>query len=349
MFLPVFLKMNISLYIKSFLLALIISLIIVPVVRYFSIRSEHYDIPNDIKTHKGKVPLLGGIGVFISFLITMLVVRFFTSFPSGTLRELRYIIIGASLIILIGLIDDLKKPRGISAEIKFIIEVLLALFMITRGFNIRFITPEYIAVILSVLWIVGVTNAFNIIDIMDGLSSSQVLVASLGFFLISMPSEDIYVNLLSITLAGAVLGFLPYNLSSKYKIFLGDSGSLFCGFILSITALGTSYSKMNPLGVYAPLLILSIPIYDTFYVSYMRIKKGISPLKGTKDHFALRLEMLGYTRKRILFITFIFSIILSLLAYLVTNVSVFYGVLIYLVALFLFFIASAYISRVDVS
>lgn len=337
-----------KLYILSFIISFFISLILVPFVRYLSIISGHYDVPNEIKTHKGNVPLSGGIAVFISFSLTLILFRFFTSFPTGTLREIRYILIGSFLILLIGFIDDIKKPEGIKAEIKFIIEVLLSIFMITRGFSINFIKPEYIGFILTILWIVGVTNAFNIIDVMDGLSSSQIFISSIAFLLITLPMEQIYVNFLSSALAGSILAFIPYNMSKRYKIFLGDSGSLFCGFLLSVISLGGGYSNTNPLGVYAPVLIFSIPVYDTLYVSYMRIKKGISPFHGTKDHFALRLEVMGYERKKIVIIASLISIVMSMFAYLVTRIITFHAIVLYIIALIFFFIVSKKISIVNV-
>ncbi len=335
-------------YIESFMFSFLLSFLFVPLIRFISIKLGNYDKPSEIKTHKGNIPLSGGVAVFISFSLTLIVFRFLTNFPTGTLRELRYILIGSFFILLIGLIDDITKPKGIKAEIKFLIEVLLAIFMITRGFSINFIKPDYIAFSLTILWIVGITNALNIIDIMDGLSSSQILIAAIAFFLITMPSEAVYVNFLSTALAGAILGFIPYNMSTKYKIFLGDSGSLFCGFILAIISLGASYSNTNPLGVYAPLIILSVPIFDTFYVSYIRIKKGISPFKGTKDHFALRLEIIGFSRKKIVLSTFIFSVITSFLAYLVTIVNLYVGIIIYFIIFLIYLQAAKYLYKIKV-
>lgn len=330
----------INIYFLCFLTALVISLLAVPVIRYISVKIGNYDVPNEIKTHSGKVPLSGGVAVFFSFSLTLILLRLFTSFPTGTLRELRYILIGGFLFLLIGIIDDLKKPTGIRAEYKFLIEVLIALFMVFRGFDIKFIEPKHFADLITVLWIVGISNAFNIIDIMDGLSSSQVFIACIAFFFISLPSEKIYVNSMAIALSGAVLGFIPYNISKKYKIFLGDSGSLFCGFILAVLSLGADYSHTNPLGVYAPVLILLVPIYDTLYVSYMRIKKGISPFKGTKDHFALRLEIAGYSRKKIVGISAAISIVLAFLAYVITRVNVYEGIFIYIMV----FISAVYFA-----
>lgn len=339
---------NIKFYLLCFFSAMALSLLFVPVIRRLSLRYGNYDIPTDIKTHKGRIPLSGGIAVFIAFSAVLIFMRFYTSFPTGTLRDLRYILIGGLIILILGFLDDIKKPEGLPVWLKFTIQFLVAIFMAIMGFRIKFIYPEYLGFILSVLWIVGITNALNIIDIMDGLASSQVLIASLGFLFIALPYESVYVNFLGSAMAGASLGFLPYNLSRKYKIFLGDSGSLFCGFILAILALGTEYSKVNPLGVYAPIFILAIPIYDTFFVSYMRLKKGISPFRGTKDHYALRLEKMGWTRNQIVFLSFIAATILAFSAFLVTRLSLFWGLSVYIIIGGEFLILSAFISKVKI-
>ncbi len=332
----------------AFILAFIFSLVLNPIIRSLYVRWSVYDVPGDIKTHHGMVPHSGGVAIFLSFLISLFIIRFTTHFPTGTLRELRYILFGATVIFLIGLIDDMKKPMGIKAEVKFLIELMLASFMVLRGFSIKFIAPDYIAYILSVLWIVGITNALNIIDIMDGLSSSQIVIASFAFYFITLPQEELYVNLLAGVIGFSVLGFIPFNLSQKRKIFLGDSGSLFCGFILSVVSLGANYSEINPLAVYSPLFILSVPIFDTLYVSYMRIKRGMSPFKGSKDHFAFRLEMMGYSRKRIVLMVCIFSIIMSFFSFVLTKVGLGVGILIFLFVLVFLFYAANYISGVKI-
>src|SRR5262249_18518315 len=161
----------------------------------------------------------------------------------------------------------------------------------------KFVSPSWFADLLSMFWIVGIINAFNIIDIMDGLASGIGMIASLGFLFISLPSEEIYVNFTSAALAGALLGFIPFNLSKRWKIFMGDTGSLLVGFVLAALSLGTSYTRINNVGVFSPLLILGLPIYDTILVSYLRYMRGMSPFRGSRDHFALRLETFGFFRE----------------------------------------------------
>ncbi len=339
---------KLGLYIITFLLALFFSLVSVPLVRKAALFLGFCDSPNEIKTHKGSVPVLGGLGVFFSFAAALVLIRLYTSFPTGTLRDLRYILAGSFLILLLGLADDFKKPAGLSVGFKFAVQFAIAIFMVFSGFKINFISPDYISWALSVIWIVGISNAFNIIDIMDGLSASQALAAALAFWFIALPSEQIYVNFLAASLSGAALGFLPYNFSSRLKIFLGDGGSLFLGFVLAVLSLGDEYSKTNVLAVYAPLFILAVPIYDTFFVSAMRIKKGISPFSGSKDHYALRLEKMGFSRKKVVYISFIFSAFMGLSAWLSTALSWHWSLLIYLIVAAEFLIISKKISSVKI-
>lgn len=335
-------------YFFTFSMSLALSLILVPLIRFLSIKFGFYDKPNEIKTHKGHVPVFGGVGIFLAFSISLIVMRLSTSFPTGTLRDLRYILVGAFLMLMLGIADDIKKPKGLSVGFKFIFQFIVAIFMVISGFQIRFISPDHLSFILSVLWIVGISNAFNIIDIMDGLSSSQIIAAGLAFWFISLPSEHIYVNLMAAAISGAAVGFFPYNMSSKLKIFMGDSGSLFCGFIMAILSLGSEYSRNNALGVYAPIFILAVPLYDTVFVSIMRIKKGISPFSGSKDHYALRLEAMGLSRKKITYTSFLFSILMGTAAWLSTLVPLKWGALIYLITGLGFFIISWHISKIKV-
>ena len=339
---------NFRLYLIAFLLPLGLSLALTPLLRRSAIAIGRVDKPTGLKTHKVPTPLFGGIAVALAFSASLIVMRFYTSFHTGTLRDLRVILAGGAVMFALGLIDDLKKPNGLGVRTKFAIQFMVAFFVVFYGIRIRFVEPQYLSFALSLLWIVGVSNAFNIIDVMDGLSASQVAVASFGFLLIAFPSESIYVNFASAALAGAVLGFLPYNFSTKLKIFMGDCGSLLCGFVLALVAMGTQYTKVNPLGVYAPLFILALPIYDTFFVSIMRLRRGQSPFLGSRDHFALRLEKLGFSRPRIVFGAAIAAVALSVFAWLITRVPLSWGALICFVVGLEFMLISAAIARIKI-
>jgi len=342
------LSKHLHLYFIAFFMPLLLSLILTPVLRKIAVKWKFFDVPSDLKTHKIPVPHVGGLAILLSFSATLVFFRFYTSFPTGTLHNLRFLLFGGFVMFLLGFVDDIHKPEGLSVRAKFAIQFLTAFFVVFYGIKINFIFPEYISQIISVLWIVGISNAINIIDIMDGLSASQVMIASFGFFIIALPSESIYVNFASASLLGAAAGFIPYNFSGKIKTFMGDSGSLFCGFVLAFIAMGTDYSRTNPLGVYAPLLILGLPIYDTVFVSILRMTKGQSPFKGSNDHFALRLKVFGFKPPQIIIISALFALLLSLSAYMITRLSLFWGSLIYIGAFGAFLITSFLLMKVDV-
>ncbi len=319
-------------YFACFLLALGTALLTTPLFRKAAIMFGVLDHPySDVKTHKQPVPYLGGLAVAVGVVIGLLYTRAHTSFPTGTLRSIRGLLLGGGLILVLGLIDDIKL-KGLSYRFKFFIQLVAAMCLLSFDIRIHFIKPIWLGNILTVVWVVGIINAVNIIDIMDGLASGIAVIASLGFFFISLPSEQVHVNLTSVALAGALLGFMPYNFSRRQKIFLGDTGSLFVGFILAALSLGTSYTHVNNAGVFAPLLILGVPIYDTILVSILRLQKGESPFLGSHDHYALRLERHGFYREEILILSYAASLLLTFAAYQV-SVAVFeYALLTYAIA-----------------
>jgi UDP-GlcNAc:undecaprenyl-phosphate/decaprenyl-phosphate GlcNAc-1-phosphate transferase len=318
-------------YLACFLIAFFLSVLLTPAMRWVAIRFHVLDRPiTDIKTHKKAVPYLGGLAVALAVAITLIGARFSTNFPTGTLHALRGIFLGGLVIVLLGLADDLK-PKGLGYRFKFLVQIVAALCLIAFDIRLHFVAPAWFGNALTVLWVVGVINAINIIDIMDGLAGGIGMIAALGFLFISLPSEAIYVNFASAALAGALLGFVPFNLSKRLKIFLGDTGSLLLGFLLAALSLGTSYTRVNSLGLFAPILILGLPIYDTFLVSTLRYRRGKSPFLGSKDHFALRLEKYGFYREEILLMCYATSLLLSFIAFQVTIVPTVYAILIYVI------------------
>ena len=334
-------------YLLALAVPLVLALALTPLIRYLAIRLNFLDKPSSaIKTHKYATPTLGGAAIAIAFFAALVFIRFSTEFPTGTLRNLRGIFVGGTLIFLLGAVDDMLKPKGLGFKTKFAVQILAAAILVYYDMRIKFIEPGYLSIGLSVLWVVGVANAFNIIDIMDGLSATQAITAALGLLWIALPSEDIYVNFAAAALLGATAGFLPYNFLKKKKIFMGDSGSLFLGFMLAAISMGTRYSVVNPLGVYAPLFILAIPIFDTIFVAAMRMKRGHSPFIGSKDHYALRLETLGFSRHQIVFYGAFAALVLSFFAFLATQLPLMWGIWIYFFVGGEFIILSVAISKI---
>ncbi len=338
---------NWILYAIAIIFSFTLSFSLTPLIRKIALIFGWIDSPSSpIKTHKIATPVLGGIALYLAYALTLIFLRLWTRFPTGTLHSLRALLIGGSLIFAGGIFDDINKPKGLNYRVKFFIEFAAAAIVLLNGIRIRFISPNYVAAFLTLLWIVGITNALNIIDIMDGLCASQAAIAALGFLLISLPSEELYVNFASAALAGAALGFLPWNFSKKRKIFMGDSGSLLLGFLLACVSLGTRYSDINPAGVYAPLLILLVPMYDTLFVMILRLMKGKSPFMGSKDHFALRLEKMGYSRPQIVLIAAAIAGFLGFCGFLATQFHLLGAIILYGLLIIPLFILSRALARV---
>ncbi|MDR2616688.1 MAG: undecaprenyl/decaprenyl-phosphate alpha-N-acetylglucosaminyl 1-phosphate transferase [Endomicrobium sp.] len=337
------------LYAYSFFIAVLISVIFTPICRFLAIKLNILDIPTTkIKTHKVSTPYLGGVAIAFAWILSLLLIRAITSFPTLTLRNLRGIIFGAFMMLIVGLADDIKKG-GLGIKPKLVIQFLSASIIVFL-FNIRmdFIPIYWLSCLISIIWIMGITNAFNIIDIMDGLSSGIAVIASFTFLFISLSTQMRYINFCSVALAGALLGFMPYNFSVSKKIFMGDTGSLFVGFVIACISLGTSYSSTSNIGLFAPVFVLAIPIYETFLVSMCRIQKGMLPFIGSKDHYALRLSKMGFSKKQILTITYITCLFFSVCAYLFTTLSMFSALLLFIAVGILMWIVSITLVGVKV-
>lgn len=323
--------LNLFLYFLAFAFAFLLTFTAMPLLRAM-LGGKLKDTPTNLKNHTGIIPLTGGAAIAFGFALSLILIRFLTDFPTGTLRNLRGLFIGGALVFLGGIFDDLKKPSGISPYTKLLFQAAAALILIHYGVCVQFLNPPFNHII-TVLWVVGLTNAFNLIDIMDGLAVSQAALAALAFGLIALPSEFIYVNFAAFALLGACLAFWPYNHSNDKKTFLGDSGSNLLGFLLAAVALGTNYSSVNSMAVFVPLLILAVPLFDTAFVSVIRIAKGISPLKGTPDHYPLRLMRMGFKKPLILLLSIIAALLYDSLAFFITKTTGGVSLAVYLVTL----------------
>lgn len=247
------------------------------------------DLPGGLKQHKKPTLLTGGTAVFLGTAAALVLVRFVTNFPTGTLHALRGVLGASFLIFLLGFLDDLRKPKGLSIAVRLAVQTVAAGILIYYGVHVQIFARPQFNYLFTFLWLVGVTNAFNLLDIADGLCVSQAVVCTLGLFLIAWPGEMAYVNFAALALLGACLAFWPHN-HSKYKLFLGDSGATFLGFFIAALTMGAQYSRTNPYGFIAPLLIAAVPLLDTAYVTLVRLLKHKNPLKGSNDHLALRLK-----------------------------------------------------------
>jgi len=285
------------------LAATALALYFTPILRAAAIAHDIVDKPDGkLKQHEAPVAYLGGLAIFLAFLIALgLFERFI-----GDAQVFQGLLLGASIILLIGVVDDMK---AISPAVKFLGQLLAAFVLLRSEIQIEIEVLKsypYVAEALTVLWIVGITNAFNIIDVMDGLAAGTGAIALVFLFVIALWSGSTPLAMFAACLLGAILGFLRSN-THPATIYLGDAGSMLIGFLVGSLTMLLSYTQDNPLAVCAPLLVLVIPLFDTGLVMILRARRGIPVFRGSPDHFAVRLSKAGVPVRRIVFSAYVVS------------------------------------------
>lgn len=292
-------------YILSLVLSFSIVYFITPWLIKLSNKYSFTDKPTNRKKHNKETPLCGGLAMFIGFFIVYFLINNYS-----ITKEKLWIFVGSSLILIIGLIDDYYKTRGKEFPIypRLIIQLLAAFIIynagiVFRGFTNPF-TGEYIVLsnflqfLLTITWIFGVTTVINWSDGMDGLAGGLSLISSFTFAgaaIILKQSESISMSLI---ISGAILGFLKYN-SYPAKVFMGDSGANFLGFILSIIALDGAFKQATLLSIFIPILALAIPIFDNLFVIIKRFIDGKPVYQADRSQIHYRLEAKGFTPKQV--------------------------------------------------
>ena len=300
------------LYALTFVGAITLSLLLVPAVREYAQRKEITDQPGGHKSHSAPVPYLGGVAMVLAFSAAMfvgVVVRRSSQFDGrevrltignllaqgdGLVREL-IVVLGLALIFsAMGLIDDL---RGLSPWLRFAVGLGIAVTLVAYGIRLQSPLPIAADAVISVVWILGITNAFNLLDNIDGLAAGTASVAATTFFLIALFNDQDYSALLAIGLAGAMLGFLRSNFHPA-TIYMGDAGSLFIGFLMAYLGLKMRTSMTEIPQLFAPLVVLGVAVLDTTMVVVSRLRRGVSPFTGGQDHLSHRLRRLGLSVRR---------------------------------------------------
>lgn len=276
-------------YVIVFLSSLILSLVLTPIVRKAMLRLCVIDAPNESRWHQQSVALMGGIAIFISFALAALL-------RVELKREIIVILLGGGIIFALGLLDDLL---GVHPRAKFAVQALVAFGIAYFGAATNILPYNWLNIFLTVFWIIGLTNAINLLDNMDGLSSGITIIAILAVLGLSLQKGEANVALLCLALAGSCLGFLRYNFNPA-RIFMGDCGSMFLGYMLAILTILGGWQRSSPLaGTFlSPILILGVPIFDTTLVTVLRLKKGRRPWQGGKDHSSHRLVSILGGRER---------------------------------------------------
>jgi len=277
------------------------------------------DRPTARKIHAEPIPLMGGAAIALAQMAGLLA-------GGVTNREILSILGGAVLLLCMGLFDD-RDPRGVGLpwRLRLLIQGAAGAFVVYAGVGARVLPWPWLAMPITLFWIVGITNAFNLLDNMNGLSAGVAAVAGLTLALLGaryaeVGPEQLPTAISAAALAGACLGFLPFNFRSR--IFMGDAGSLFLGFTLAgLAALGNWRNPSTPAAVGIPLLVLAYPIFDTTLVVILRLRRGQSPFVGGRDHSSHRLVHLGLGRVEAVLLIYLFSLSHAFTALLVSSVT----------------------------
>ena len=307
----------------ALLVAAVVALISTPVVRSLAFRVGAVDVPKDARRmHDHPIPRMGGLAIFFGFMLSVLL--FLPLTP-----QLRGMLLGGVIIVILGIFDDIF---ALPAKPKFLIQIVAALIAVWAGnriyglSNLNIFSSEpywelgWLSYPITILWIVGITNAVNLIDGLDGLACGVSTISSMTLLVIALVVAEPDVAVLTAALAGACIGFLPYNLNPA-KIFMGDTGSTFLGFILAVVSIQGLFKFYTIISFAAPFLMLGLPIFDTAFAILRRLAKGQSPMSPDRGHIHHRLIDMGFSQKQAVATLYVISAILGLSAVVLTTIG----------------------------
>ena len=314
----------------AFLFAALIAFVSTPLVRVLAFRIGAVDIPeDDRRMHKIPTPRLGGLAIFFSFVLTV----FLFYKPTNVIFAM---VLGGILIVGLGIIDDIIRMRAV---IKLIVHIAAAMIVISQGVMIErinlfgtFIEFGLWGIPITVLWIAGLINAINLIDGLDGLACGISSISMASLLMVTLIMGEPYVALITAIIMGACLGFLPFN-KNPAKIFMGDTGSTFLGFILAVISVQGVF-KVNAVVTFViPFLILGLPIFDTAFAIVRRIISGRSPGSPDREHLHHRLIDMGFNQKQTVKIMYAISALLGISAIMLTGDMLIHALVIITVSL----------------
>ena len=307
----------------ALLAALVISFLMTPVVKTFAYKVGAVDVPKDARRmHKIPIPRLGGLAIFIGFMVSVLVL--------GNVRgngQMQSILLGSVIIVVLGVVDDIM---ALPAMLKFVVQIAAALIPALNGVVIQaFSNPNIfsdslywvlgpLSVPFTVLWIVAITNAVNLIDGLDGLANGVSAISATTMLVIALLASEAEAAVVMAALVGACVGFMPYNLNPA-KMFMGDTGATFLGYILATMSIQGLFKFYAVISFAVPFLILGLPIFDTAFAFIRRIAHGQSPMHADRGHIHHRLIDMGLNQKQAVATLYVISAMLGLSAVVLTT------------------------------
>ncbi len=302
--------------IAALIFAALIAFTMTPVARVLAFKVGAVDVPKDNRRmHKVPIPRMGGLAIAFAFIATTLLFCDYT--PQTTALWF-----GGMILVVLGIFDDIYNLNSL---LKLAVQIVAALIAVWQGVTIEFlnlfgnyITLGWLEIPVTVAWIVGLTNAINLIDGLDGLSCGVSAICSMSLLLVTLTMSDGPSALLTAILVGSCLGFLPFN-SNPAKIFMGDTGALFLGYTLALLSIGGLFKLHTVVSFMIPLSIFGLPLFDTAFAFIRRILTGKNPFKGDRGHIHHRLIDMGFNQRQTVGILYAVCGILGISALMFTS------------------------------
>lgn len=321
-----------------FLISFVISLALTPVVIKVGPKLGFLDIPKDNRRmHKRPMPIAGGIAIYIAATVAILVF-----IPLN--KNILSLIIGSTIILISGLLDD---KYSISPKAKIAFQLAAGLMIALSGSQIEFFTNiistkevvwlKYLSIPVTLFWICGITNTVNLIDGLDGLAAGVSLISAVSLMCIALKMNHVAVAIIASAVGGSCLGFLPYNFNPA-KIFMGDTGALYLGFMLSYISIQGVMKYATTLMIFVPVLVLGVPVFDTAFAMIRRYISGKKIFDADKGHLHHRLLALGLTQRQTVLILYAISLIFGILANVISDFDPVIGIIISLLIIILIFL-----------
>ncbi len=349
--------MNYAGMIFAFIISFIFTFATTPLVRRLAYKIGAVDVPRDKRrVHKRPTPRIGGLAIVFGFMVAVL------CFGGDFSKEFLSIIAGAGILCVLGIIDDCK---GLDAKIKFVVQIIAALVVVFYG-DIRIsvfsnpnvfseapfvVLPMWLSATVTVIWIVFMTNAVNFIDGLDGLAAGVSAIMSMSMVFIAITYHEYEIALMGIALMGSCFGFLPFNFNPA-KIFMGDTGSMFLGYMLSVLSVQGMFKSYAVISFAVPLIMLGLPLFDALFAMLRRLLTGKNPMSADRGHLHHRLYDMGFSQKQTVFILYAISGVLGITSILLAEQRFLRAMLLLICVLIFLLIATlmgknSYVHKVD--
>ena len=305
----------------AMLIAAAVSFASTPMVKALACKVGAIDVPKDNRRmHKIPIPRMGGLAIFLAFLLSVLV---FADID----RQMQGILLGSIMIVILGVLDDIMALKALP---KLFVQIAAAGVAVWHGCTVQFVSNPnvfseatylnlgWLSIPVTIIWIVAITNAVNLIDGLDGLAVGVSAISTASITVIALMVSETNVAIVLAALFGACLGFIPYNMNPA-KIFMGDTGATFLGYILATLSVTGLFKMYAIISFAVPFLILGVPIFDICFAFLRRIAKGQNPMKADRGHVHHRLIDMGFSQKQAVAISYMLAAILGLAAVLLTS------------------------------